>query len=86
MSLALFLYKSTAFLHFASLVVIPKEGGTLLGQWLQRSEFKPEDPGFDLLAGQGEGQCFGLSESTRAYLFVLDPPLCARNAPQLRAR
>ena len=35
-----------------------------IAQWLQRQEFKSKDPGFDILAGQGEGEFFYPSEST----------------------
>ena len=45
------------------------------------SELKPEDPGFDPLAGQGEGQFFCLSRvHSCADLFVPGPPSCVRNA------
>ena len=45
------------------------------------SEFKSEDPGFDLV-GQGEGQFFCPSDSTHADLRVPDPPSCLRHAPK----
>ena len=35
-------------------------------------EIKPEDPGFDRLAGQGEGQLVCPSESTLFYYYFLN--------------
>ena len=47
--------------------------GTLLSS--RASEFKSEDPGFDPLAGQGEGQFFCPSESTLVQTYLcLNPP------------
>ena len=62
-----------------------KDGGH--GSVLSVSEFKPDNPGFDPLAGRGERQCFCLSESTRVQtclcltplrVYGTHPNLCAR--------
>ena len=46
-------------------------------------KFKSEDPGFDLLVGQGEGQFFCPSElNSCADLFALDSPACVWYAPK----
>ena len=45
------------------------------GSVVRESEFKPEDPGFDPLAGQGEEYIFlSLRVNSCADLFVPDPP------------
>ena len=47
------------------------------------SDLKSEDPGFDQLAGKGEGPFLCPSESTLLHnLFMPDPPLCVRHAPK----
>ena len=51
------------------------------------SEFKSEDPEFDLLAGQGEGQFFCPSESTLVQIrLCLTPLRDYRTHPNLCAR
>ena len=46
------------------------------------SEFKSDDPGFDPLVGQGEGQFFYPSESTLVQACLcLTPPSCGQPAP-----
>ena len=50
------------------------------------SEVKSEDPGFDPLVGQNEGQFFCPSESTLVHIcFVPEPLLCVRHAPKMCA-
>ena len=46
-----------------------------VAQWLD-SEFTSKDHGFDPLAGQGEGQFFGPSESNLAQTGLCLTPLC----------
>ena len=53
---------------------------------VRKSEIKSEDPGFDPLAWQGEGQSFRLSESNSQILcrpVRARPPSCVRHAPRL---
>ena len=46
----------------------------------------PEDPGFDPLTGQGEGQSFCPSESTFVQTCLcLTPPSCVRQRTQICA-
>ena len=50
---------------------------------VRESEFKSEDPGFNPLAGQGEGQVFlSLRVDSCADLFVPDLPSCVWHAPK----
>ena len=50
---------------------------------VRASEFKPEDPRFDPLAGQGEGQFFcPPRDNSCVDLFVPDPHFCVRHAPK----
>ena len=52
---------------------------------VRESEFKSEDPGFDPLAGQGEGQVLFAppSQLLCRLVFVPDPPSSVRHAPKM---
>ena len=58
-----------------------------VAQWVVRQNSNPEDPGFDPLVGQGEGQFFCPSESTLVQtclcltllcVYSKHPNVCAR--------
>ena len=54
-----------------------------VAQWLKRRNSTPEDPGFDPLAGQGDGQFFlSFRVNPCADVFVPELPSCVRHEPK----
>ena len=51
-----------------------------VAQWLEETELKSEDPGFDPLAGQVEKVFLTLRVNSCADLFVPDSPSCVWHA------